>query len=172
MFVGAYECETGETKFFPVYDCADPVCHKYLRASCTLPLLSELCEIDGKHYADGGVKDSFAFSQYKEGDQAVFVLTRENLYLKNLSKKRKVLDRIYQKYPQLVKDWENRPTTYNETLLTIRSLANKGEVIALCPSRPPGVSRMEKNMGKLKALYDDGVNVAKAHIEEVKEYLK
>lgn len=172
LLAGAYECETGKTVYFHVAKFGDPMSMKYLQATSSLPYLSQFVEINGKHYADGGVGDSFALGAYREdGAKSVMVQTREKGYRKEGKDSTKTLQLFYGKYPHLVRDYGNRPAAYNRDLERIEQLEREGKMLVIRPSKPVTVRRTEHDIRKLEDLYQDGLQAGRAVMPSLKEYL-
>jgi predicted patatin/cPLA2 family phospholipase len=71
-----------------------------------------------------------------------------------------VLPFFYRKYPAVKEAIRRRNALYNEQVSLIEELEAKGELIVLRPERPIEVDRMEKDIKKLTALYDEGYELA------------
>ncbi len=172
LFAGAYNAQDGTMKYFEVTDYDDSKSKLYLQATSSLPIFTKLCMIDGIPYADGGVGDSFALSQFKD-DQAkyVMVLTRDITYRKDEAKEPGYLRVLYANYPHLVQDYLKRAITYNDELMRIEHLEKTGQMFVIRPSKPVTVSRVEKDKVKLKDLYDDGYKTAEKLYPRLIAYL-
>ena len=83
--------ETGEPEYILLKDVYKQM--ELLRATSAMPFVSEIVEIDGKKYLDGGVSDSIPFEKCKElgVDKVVVVLTRDINY-----RKKKHSDKFHQ----------------------------------------------------------------------------
>ena len=82
-----------------------------------MPFVSEIVDIDGKKYLDGGVSDSIPFEKcISMGcNKTVVVLTRDINYRKKPHSD-KIHKMFYKKYPEFVKTAANRHIEYNNTL--------------------------------------------------------
>jgi len=56
----------------------------------------------------------------------------------------------------------NRCKLYNEQLDLVERLEDEGRITVIRPQRPIEVDRIEKNIGKLTALYEEGYQLAEA----------
>ena len=164
-------CETGEAEYFRLNDMKKDI--MYLQASCSIPMFTNIVEIDGLKLVDGGVSDSIPIEYaIKQGcNKNIVILTRDETYVKNKVKFLPFVKRKYKKYPKLVKSIENRHLKYNKTLNLIKSLEEKNEVFVIRPKSPVKVSQVEKNKDKLIDLYNDGYNDAKNSYEKILEYI-
>lgn len=163
--------KTGKAEYLPVSrtDRTLPV----LRASCALPILFPFIRIDGKDYLDGGISDSIPYNYALEQgcDKVIVVLTRERGYVKHTGKSVKLAEKIYKKYPELVKALEGRADCYNNQIKELRSLERDGKAFVIEPVTTMGVKRTEGRPEKLLPLYHHGVSVAKDNIDVLKSYL-
>ena len=163
--------KTGKAEYLPVSrtDRTLPV----LRASCALPILFPFIRIDGKDYLDGGISDSIPYNYALEQgcDKVIVVLTRERGYVKHTGKSVKLAEKIYKKYPELVKALEGRADCYNNQINELRALERDGKAFVIEPVTTMGVKRTEGRPEKLLPLYHHGVSVAKDNIDALKSYL-
>ncbi len=133
-----------------------------VRASSSLPFVSPITYVDGIPMLDGGIADSvpveYAMSQGY--DKLIVVLTRNKGYRKKESKM-PLAKVAYRKYPYLRKALQERNAVYNRTMDLIDRLEAEGRIIVIRPVRPVEVGRMEKDTDKLRAMYQEGYDIAK-----------
>ena len=161
--------ETGEAEYIKLEKPIDQM--EVLRATSAMPIVSEIIEIDGKKYLDGGVSDSIPVEKCKSMgyDKIIVVLTRTIEYRKK--KASSTLAKIkYKEYPKLIETMENRYKKYNETVEKIIDMENKKEIFVIRPSKDLKIKRIEKDVDKLQAMYDLGVSDCKKQLEDLKEY--
>ena len=133
-----------------------------VRASSSLPFVCPIAYVDGIPMLDGGITDSIPLLRAQnEGftENNVVVLTRNRGYRKQI-KGTKVPPCIYRKYPLLREAINNRSTLYNEQLDLVERLEDEGRITVIRPQRPIEVDRIEKNIDKLTALYEEGYQLA------------
>ena len=63
---------------------------------------------------------------------------------------------MYRKYPAFCKALHERGEVYNSQLDLVDKLEAQGSVYVLRPERPIEVDRIERDVTKLEALYDEG----------------
>lgn len=165
------DCECGHPEYIKITDLAKQI--DYIRASCSLPLMAEIVEINGKKYLDGGITDSIPIRKsVKDGNMKnVVILTRDVSYRKAPTELLSVIRVKYKKYPNMIKAIENRYKMYNMTLDYIKNQEEKGNVFVIRPSKPVTIGRLEKNKKKLTSLYKAGYRDAKAKYEDLKNFL-
>ncbi len=132
-----------------------------VKASSSLPFVCPISYVDGEPMLDGGIADSIPLLRARELGYTnnVVVLTRNKGYRKP-DKPGTVLPFFYHKYPAVKEAIRRRNALYNEQVSLVEELEAKGELIVLRPERPIEVDRMEKNISKLTALYDEGYRLA------------
>ena len=161
---------TGKAEYFP-YDGKDRT-NLVLKATCALPKLFPYIYIHDTPYLDGGLSDSIPYEKaFADGcDRVVVVLTREAGYKKTTSSSTKIMARTYLNYPELAKDLVHRAGRYNRCLRKLEHLEKQGKIIVIRPTSTKGFSRLEKNIDKINALYNDGYSKGLAISDTVKTY--
>lgn len=170
----ATNVETGEPEYFERGKCGD--IYGALRASCSMPLMSKMVDIGGKRYLDGGFTMAVPYRKaIDEGyEKVVVITTRQHGYRKlpvSRSMGRLYMTR-YRKYPNLVKALMNTPRMYAKQMWEIDALEKEGRIFVIRPQEPITVSRVEKDVNKLKDLYQCGRAVGEQRLEELKKYLE
>ena len=131
--------ETGEAEYVKLDSILDQM--EVLRATSAMPFVSEIVEIDGKKYLDGGVTDAIPVDKCKElgYDKIIVVLTRVKEYRKK--KSNDFLAKImYRKYPKLIEAMNRKYQLYNDTVERIIDSENKKEIFVIRPSRLVDIS--------------------------------
>ena len=161
--------ETGKAEYIEISDAKRDM--EYLRASGSMPFVSNLVEINGNKYLDGAVADPIPFKKALDmGYEKIIVIqTRPADYIK--SKSRLPYGLVYKKYPEFVKTAKSAYINYNETLDLIRKYEKEGKIIVLRPSEKIKMRRVEKNPSKLQAIYDVGVKDCNNNLSRIKEYI-
>ena len=162
--------ETGEAEYFKLDKILEQM--EILRATSAMPFVSEIVEIDGKKYLDGGVTDAIPLDKCKElgYDKIIVVLTRVKEYRKKKSSDF-LAKLMYKKYPKLIDAMNRKYKVYNDTVERIIDCENKKEIFVIRPSRFVKVGRIEKNPERLQEMYELGIQDTINCIEELKKYL-
>ncbi len=136
------------------------------KASSSLPFVCPVVWIDGEPMLDGGIVDSIPVMRALEMGykRPVVVLTRNRGYREN-GRDIKIPKYIYRKYPRLRVLLSKRHAIYNEQLEMVERMEDEGSIIAIRPLRPMEVGRLESNVDKLTALYNEGYECAKRVFE-------
>ena len=108
-----------------------------IRASASMPFVSQPVKIGGKLYLDGGVADSIPFrAAEKLGfDRVVVILTRDKSYVKKPMNP-KPIDLWYKHYPALAEQLKNRHNVYNNALRELLNWEQQGRRGCCTPASP------------------------------------
>ncbi|MDO4542371.1 MAG: patatin family protein [Bacillota bacterium] len=142
-----------------------------LQATCSIPFFFPPVEIDGEDYFDGGVADPIPIKKSVEdgNEKNLIVLTQPKGYIKTPSKTNKRGSKLLRRdYPGTAEVMTKRHQIYNQQLTYCSQLAREGKAVVLYPKRATVVGRFERNINKLRLLYEDGYVAAKTQIEEIK----
>lgn len=166
------DCVTGQPKYVKIKDLRKDI--EKIRASCSLPLMAEMVNIDGHPCLDGGLSDSIPVRRsVKDGHRKnVVILTRDITYRKKINELLPIIKIKYSAYPNLVKAIEERHIVYNHTIEYIRNQEKKGNVYVIRPSKPVKIGRLEKDKRKLDMLYKSGYIDAKKEYDGLMEFLE
>ncbi len=167
-------CLTGKAEYMTEdYDRARLM--KICRASCSMPLLTPIVNIDDTPYLDGGLADSVPIrrAQEMENEKIVVILTKNRGYRKKVvfPAMQKIYRRAYKSYPNLVRTIFKRSFEYNKTMNYLDQLEKRGEIFILRPQVTP-VSRLERNKETLHAFYEHGYHYMERKFDEMMEYLE
>lgn len=137
-----------------------------VRASSSLPYVSKIVRVDDIPMLDGGIVDSIPVMRSMETGhpQNVVILTRNKGY-RSKERDRKIPPFVYKKYPRLRVALSHRVAAYNEQLELVERLEELGKVVCIRPQRPMEVGRMEKDIGRLERLYQEGFMLGNAFCE-------
>lgn len=137
-----------------------------VRASSSLPYVSKIVRVDGIPMLDGGIVDSIPVMRAIETGhpQNVVILTRNKGY-RSKERDRKIPPFVYKKYPRLRVALSRRVAAYNEQLELVERLEELGKVVCIRPQSPMEVGRMEKDIGRLERLYQEGFMLGNAFCE-------
>ena len=174
LYVGCSNLDTGEAEYLECTDMRKLEDVNKVRASASLPLVSNIVEVDGMKLLDGGVSDSipiFAFRRmgYRRN---IVVLTRPEGYRKGPDKMLRLEAGRYREYPEFVKRCHMRHMYYNKTLDKLEELEKEGDTLIIRPSETIEISRLEKKPEMIEAMYELGVYDAKEKLQQVKKFLR
>ncbi len=169
---GVTNLNTGKAEFKPV-DTRTDRHFTLLQATCAMPLLFPIFHLDGQPYLDGGSAAAIPFQRAREMgcDKLIVILTRERSYRRRSEKLQGAIDRYYRKYPAFCQVMRRRAETYNADREELFRMEREGEAFLFAPSTTEGFSRIERDVTKIRTLWQTGVEQAKARREELMAYL-
>ena len=128
-----------------------------VRASSSLPYLSQITYVDGIPMLDGGIVDSIPVVRAidKGYSPNVVIMTRNRGY-RSVEPDFKAPRLFYKQYPRLRVVLSHHVKAYNEQLDLIERMEDWGEVVCIRPERPMEVDRICLDVQKLEALYEEG----------------
>lgn len=178
--------ESSKMEFYIVctdVESGEPVYHKseksdydeleWMRASASMPLVSQIVNVGGKKMLDGGISDSVPLKYFESigYSKNIVVLTQPRDYRKGKNSMLGIIKCVYRKYPKLIETIKRRYTMYNETLEYIREREKSGDILVISPSEKLPIGRIEKDPEKLKEVYDIGRKIATEKLDEIKAFL-
>lgn len=172
FYVVATDVVTGNAVYHKLEDLHDHG-FEWIRASASMPLVSQIVEIDGGKYLDGALSDSIPI-QYFESigyNRNVVILTRPLDYRKKEDRLLPLMRLYYRKYPELVEAMSARQQEYNHILDYIRHKEEKGEILVIRPPQSLPIGRTESDPEKLRLVYEIGRTTAEARIAEIVSFL-
>ncbi len=172
FWVVASDCETGKPAYKRLDTCNDSDL-TWMRASASMPAVSRIVEIDGRKLLDGGITDSIPLAYFESigYNRNVVVLTQPETYRKGPNRLMWLMRLILRRYPMIVKALRDRHLEYNQTTANVRQRAAQGDVLVICPDKPLGISRTEKNPDELQRVYDEGRRIATLQLDRIRQFL-
>lgn len=172
FYVVCTDIESGQAVYHN-YGGKDDHCFDWIRASASMPLVSQIVDIDGQKLLDGGIADSIPVKYFETigYDKNVAVLTQPEHYQKKKNRLMPLIRRKYGKYPKLVEAMDSRHLVYNQTLAYIGAQEKQGKLFVIRPKEALQIRKVEKNPNTLKEIYDIGRETAASRIAEMKEFL-
>ncbi|MCL2339321.1 MAG: patatin family protein [Actinomycetia bacterium] len=145
----------------------------YLQASASMPFFSRVVPIAGRKFLDGGIAESvpLRYALDSGAKKLIVILTQPADYLKPPNPQLRLAQLVYYRYPQFVKALARRHLIYNAAYQQTRQMAADGQIFLFQPSGDHPVSHMEKDRGKLLALYQEGYTQAASRLPELQRYL-
>ena len=169
FFAVTTNVETGMAEYIEIVDARNGL--EALRASGSMPFVSRCVELNSSKYLDGAISDPIPIQKALDDgyEKIVVVLTRPDGYRKH--KDCMPYNLIYRKYPNFIKTAKKQYENYNKTLDIIKEYEKEGRIIVLRPSKRLKVARVEKDVKKLNAIYQLGVEDCTLDLDRIKKYL-
>lgn len=144
-----------------------------LQASCAMPLLFPIFEIDGQPYLDGGIGDAIPWRRALDKcDRVIVVLTRPRGYRRKPDRMMNLIRRRYRDYPAFVEAMEHRAQVYNRDRASLFRAERAGKLLVVAPDSTLGVARTERDTEKLRLLWAEGYQMTADRMEEIRRYLQ
>ena len=131
---------------------------EWMRASASMPLVSEIVEIGDIYLSDGGVADSIPIEYFKSigYNKNVIILTQPLGYEKKKNKLLLFARIVLRKYPKLIEAMEKRHKVYNKTTKLIEEMERSGEALVIRPKEKLKIGHIEHNPDVLERVYQIG----------------
>ncbi len=163
--------DTGEAEYMQMHDLFRDI--EMMRASASMPFCSNMVEIEGKKYLDGGIADSIPVRAAIElgYDRLIVVLTQPADYRKR-PMNRALIKAFYRDYPNLCRTLMNRHANYNAQAEDVAHLEREGRVFVIRPKEALHIKRLEKNPKELARVHAVGLADVEEAMERLKSYLR
>lgn len=134
----------------------------YLIASSSMPLVSQIVEVDGHKLLDGGTCDSVPIlhSLLTGMKKHIVVTTHERGFVRKPDRIMALMHQRYADYPYFVERAAMRHYDYNRTYRALARMHDAGEAFVIWPPEPVTVSDVEHDPQKLLDLYAQGYKTA------------
>ena len=173
FFVGATDVEEAVIRY---HNCkiVDTETIEWMRASASMPLVSNIVEVSGYKLLDGGVINPIPYKILEENgyDKIVVILTQPRGFVKKKTSIIPVMRIAMHKYRKFVDAMARRHIVYNEETKELKEKEKIGEVFIISPETSLGIKRTENNPDELERVYQIGRNEAKKNLERVKKFLE
>lgn len=172
FYVVCTDIETGKAVYHK-YEGWDDHGFDWIRASASMPLVSQIVEIEGRKLLDGGVADSIPVKAFEElgFTKNIVVLTQPKDYIKKKNPLIPLMKLKYRKYPKLTEAIHKRHVIYNEALEYIKEKEGRRELLVIRPIEALPLKKTEKDPEKLKAVYNLGRKEAEKSLEKIRSFL-
>lgn len=166
-------CETGEVEFMSETQDENRLM-TICKATCSIPMLCEPVELDGKHYLDGSIADSIPITRALEQgcDRVVIVLTKpeSNVPPTDYKKFRSVIGSMYKKYPAFVEACMSRTERYEKEAQLMKEMQESGRAFIIRPDNT-SISKFERDSHKIMEFYRHGYTLMDKKFIDFMEWL-
>lgn len=172
FYIGATDIETGKAVFHKCIDGGDTDI-EWMRASASMPVVSNVVSVDGYRMLDGGIvcPVPYEYMEQQGYNRNVIVLTRPRGYVKKKSPIVPLVKLVLKDYPEVAKAMAARHTAYNHQMYEIALKEARGEAIVIRPPEDLGIGRTEKDPDELERVYQMGRSEALRRLSEIKAFL-
>ena len=160
--------DTGKAEYLPVPRRDVP--NLVLEATCAIPLMFPVMEVDGRPCLDGGCADPIPWKRaFEVGcDRVAVILTRERDYRKDSDSSFRMVKNAFRKHPEFVETMRTRAERYNASREELFALERAGKVLVIAPEDTLGCSRTEKDLEVLRGLWQAGYFAGRRRWEDVR----
>jgi rssA protein len=146
---------------------------EFVRASASMPLVSNIVKLNGQRLLDGGVADSIplAFFQKQGYQRNIVVLTQPKGYRKQPNKLMPLMHLQLHRHPKMLKALAERHIMYNKEVDLVLQEERKGNVFVLQPQIKLTIGHTSHNPKKMQETYEHGRKVATEELEKLKQFL-
>lgn len=163
--------ETGEPEYLHLTDMEKEI--DGLRASASLPYVSQIVEFRGKKLLDGGCSDRIPLKAFEK------LGYDRNIVISTQPREHKVKDRdaylarlFYRKYPQFCETFAHSPQAYEQTQKDIDEASQKGNAFVIRPQTSLGIKRLTHDPQDVQRGYDAGRRDALALVPALKNWIR
>ncbi|MBR1621514.1 MAG: patatin family protein [Prevotella sp.] len=145
-------------KGLPVYhriDRFDYDALEWIRASASMPMVSNVVELEGMKLLDGGVTDSIPLreSERRGYKRNIVILTQPEGYRKEKLKLMPLAKLWLRRYPELVKAMAERHIMYNNQLDYVAEREKEGTAIVVRPDEKLPIGHTSHNADEMHRVY-------------------
>lgn len=171
--IAATDVQTGAAVYRRV-DACDKEGLQWLRASASMPLVSNIIKIGDYELLDGGIADAVPVEYFAEigYDRNVAVLTRPADYRKQRYQAMPLVQARLRRYPKMVEAMAGRHERYNAQIEGIAAQERAGTLFVIRPPKAIDVSPVERRREKLLAAYRMGRMEMERRLPALLEYLQ
>jgi predicted patatin/cPLA2 family phospholipase len=174
FYAAVTSCATGQQEYIS-RDGPDDI-YAAIAASSSMPFLCRRVTVGDGQYLDGGIGTHLPlgfWAQYPEYDRVVAVLTRRLDYRKKPYGKAvtHLARRLYGDSPQLLETVLGEAERYAQEREELARLEQDGKLLIIQPETELPISRLERDMEKLRAGYETGRQAGVRSAKRVKEWL-
>ena len=100
----------------------------------------------------------------------VVLLTRERSYQKEQERLIPALRKLYPQYPAFLETLSTRAERYNQCREELFQLEAEGKVLVLAPEDTIHFSRTERDLDKIRALWQEGYFAGRHQMAKIREF--
>ena len=170
FYVTCTNVETGQAEYLLLSDMNKEV--DGLRASASLPYVSQIVQFRGKKLLDGGCSDRIPLKAFER------LGFDRNIVISTQPREHKVKDRdaylaklFYRKYPQFCRVFANSPITYERTQQDIDQAVNDKTAFVIRPKVSLGIKRLTHSPQDVQKGYDAGRRDALALLPALQKWM-
>jgi len=140
-----------------------------LMATCSLPIMGQPTEHDGRKFYDGGISDPIPVEKALElgADFIMCIIPKVVTYKNPMPLKYHALD----EYPMIRDDMTVRARVYNQKLDKLKELEKQGRALIVSPDGTEGLNMVSRNPKKLENFYNKGYNDVGKYLDILRNHM-
>ena len=145
----------------------------WIRASASMPMVSQVVHVGGRELLDGGAADSIPLRWFQSigYEKNVVILTQPRDFVKEKNSMLPLIRVVLRKYPKLIDTMAHRHEVYNASTAYVRAEEAAGRAFVLAPDAPLPIKRTEKDPEKLRAVYEMGRRNMERNLDAMLEFM-
>ena len=146
----------------------------WIRASASMPMVSQVVHVGGRELLDGGAADSIPLRWFQSigYEKNVVILTQPRDFVKEKNSMLPLIRVVLRKYPKLIDTMAHRHEVYNASTAYVRAEEAAGRAFVLAPDAPLPIKRTEKDPEKLRVVYEMGRRSMEKNLDAMMEFMK
>ena len=167
------DVETGEAVYKRLMKCS-PETYEYIRASASMPMVSNIVEVGGRKLLDGGVTDSIPLRFFQEQgyERNLVILTQPADYQKRHNRLMPILRLWLHRYPKMIEALDRRHEMYNQQLEYVREEERKGNTYVIRPPQKLVIGHISHDENEMQGVYQMGRRVGEERLKDIVEFLE
>ena len=132
--------------------------YEWIRASASMPVVSNVVEVDGYRLLDGGISDSIPLEFFEKAgyDRNIVILTQPRGYRKAPSRFLPIIKLALRRYPRVGELMARRHEMYNAQVAYVEQAEAEGRCIVIRPEAPLPIGHISHSPEAMQAVYDLG----------------
>ena len=174
LWIPATDAQTGELTWWGRDDFTSPeALRTRLIASASIPFVMPQCQVDGRVYADGGIRDSIPIDHAEACGyrKHVLILSRPRGYVKGAQHLELYLRHWLRPYPKLKDAMLKRHVYYNESIRRVERIEDEGRAFVFRMNEQ-NLGRFEYAPHKFAESFEQGRRDAEARLAELAAFLE
>ena len=170
-YVTCTNVETGQPEYLQLTDMDKEI--DGLRASASLPYVSQIVDFRGKKLLDGGCSDRIPLKAFEK------MGFDRNIVISTQPREHKVKDRdaylaklFYRKYPKFCETFSASPQAYEHTQENIDQAQKNGTAFVIRPQTSLGIKRLTHDPAQVQRGYDAGQKDAQELLPTLKKWIQ
>ncbi len=174
FYVVASDVETGRAVY---HRCDGPIERDldWIRASASVPVVSQVVEIGDRKLLDGGIADPIPVKYFesKGYEKNVVIRTKPRDYVDQPKKAAIALEKlVLRKFPKFIRAQQLRPKVYMDTVDYLDEQEAAGKAFVICPPVPLNIGGKAKDEADVERVYQIGRKEGERVLEELIKFLQ